>query len=164
MSIAADQGLEHIIEAANPLLGTSRFLTLFLPESWDLAAGVSGPEVNASHLRHGLRWVANGDFWYIVYHTQYGWAMELHGSARPLNGRRDRPPGAEDATVSGHAAWVTWHTRRRGLPWRRHDVTFMTVNYECPQSERRISLEFSGWCPPEGFRQMLHALEWTRCH
>jgi hypothetical protein len=154
---------DHVIEAANPLLGSSRFLILRLPETWEIAAGVGRPEVIASHERGRTRWVANGDFWYVLYHTRLGWALEINGRIRPFSNRLETPTG-ERASVGGHPALVRWKTRRRGLPWQRHDVTFMTVEYECPNSERRVALEFSGWCPEQGFREVLRALALVECH
>ncbi|OGO71758.1 MAG: hypothetical protein A2Z37_00250 [Chloroflexi bacterium RBG_19FT_COMBO_62_14] len=155
--------IEHVLEAANPIIGTARFVSLRLGETWDLAQGVGHPEINASHERRSIRWVANGDFWYVLYDDERHWAMEFHGRFRPDALERTRP-GSGLVSVAGHAAEVLWSHRRRGLPWRRHDVTFMTVEYDCPQSERSIMLEFSGWCPEEGFREVLASLARLRCH
>lgn len=158
-----NETIEHVLEAANPIIGSARFLSLRLGESWDLAPGVGHPEINASHERRSTRWVANGDFWYVVYDHDRHWAMEFHGSFRPdLLGRQRS--GSELVSVAGHPAEVRWTNRRRGLPWRRHDVTYLTVEYDCPQSERSISLEFSGWCPEEGFREVLTGLAHLVCH
>jgi hypothetical protein len=155
--------IDHIIEAGNPVLGASRFLTLRLPETWDIASGVGRPEIVASHKRGTVRWVANGEFWYVVFQPERGWAMEINGRMRPGPSRRSIA-GGETTSVGGHAANVRWRKRRRGLPWRRHDVTFMTVDFECRPSERKIELEFSGWCPEEGFREVLKALHDAVCH
>lgn len=154
---------EHVLEAANPLIGSARFVSLHLGESWDVAPGVGHPEINASHERRSIRWVANGDFWYVLYDHERHWAMEFHGSFRPDLLQRQRS-SSELVSVAGHAAEVRWTTRRRGLPWQRHDVRYMTVEYDCPQSERRIRLEFSGWCPEEGFREVLTSLASMGCH
>jgi hypothetical protein len=155
--------IDHVIEAGNPLLGASRFLTLRLPETWEIASGVGRPEIIASHKRGRVRWVANGDFWYVIFHQQLGWALEINGRMRPNLNRRSATTG-ETASVGGHAATVRWQKRRRGLPWRRHDVTFMTVDFFCGPSERAIKLEFSGWCPEEGFREVLQGLHNAICH
>lgn len=155
--------LEHVIEAKNLVLGNARFLTLPLPDNWELAPGVAHPEVSASHTRGSVRWVAHGDFWYVVYHPERGWALEVYGRVRQGlrggDGRRE-----EVVSANGHPATVQWKARRRGPPWRRHDVTYMTVRFECPSSERAIALEFSGWCPEEGFREILKALYNLKCH
>lgn len=157
--------IEHRIFAQNLLLGESLFITLRLPEEWELAPGVSRPEVHATHERAHRRWVASGDAWYVVYHKGKRWAMEVAISSRPLNNRKKfPPPSAETAPVSTHTASVRWRTRRRGLPWRRHDVTFLTVEFACPETERALKIEFSGWCPPQGFEAMLTALAQSRCH
>ncbi len=155
--------VDHVIEAKNLVLGNSRFLTLRLPDPWDLAQGVGRPEVTASHIRNSVRWVANGDFWYVVYQRELGWAMEINGRMRPSSNRQGAA-GGEVASVGGHPAAVHWKVRRRGLLWRRHDVKYMTVVYDCPNSERSIQLEFSGWCPEEGFREVLAALSQVKCH
>lgn len=155
--------IEHVIEAGNPLLGASRFLTLRLPETWDIAPGVGRPEIIASHKRGQTRWVANGDFWYVVFQREKGWALEINGRMRPNPKAASNSPG-ETASVGGHMANVHWRKKRRGLPWRRHDVTYMTVEYICPHSERKVELEFSGWCPEEGFREVLQALNTAICH
>jgi hypothetical protein len=106
--------------------------------------------------------VANGDFWYVLFQPQRGWAMEVSGRLRPL-GRRV-PDTGEVVSAGGHPGRMRWKMGRRGPPWRRHDVRFVKVDFECIQSERRIMLEFSGWCPEEGFRQVLGALQQLKCH
>ncbi|MBI4772439.1 MAG: hypothetical protein HY784_18920 [Chloroflexi bacterium] len=155
--------VDHKIQASNVLLGESRFFTLRLPPEWTLAPGVSHPEITASHERRAVKWVAAGSFWYVLVDQERRRAMEFHGHLRPASGRPLRP-GAEGAAVGGHPAEVHWKTRRRGPPWRRHDVTFMTVECECPQSERRLKLELSGWCPEASFREILASLAHLRCH
>jgi hypothetical protein len=154
--------VEHVIEVKNLVLGNLRFLSLELPEGWEIAPGVSRPEVTAAHERRSVRWVANGDFWYVIYQRQAGWAMEVSCHLRPLG--RSAPTAGELHSIGGHTARVHWKTRRRGLPWQRHDVRFLKVELECVPSERRIALEFSGWCPEEGFRQVLQALRQLKCH
>lgn len=158
-----DGSIEHVFEAANPLMGSARFLTLRLGETWHVGRGVGHPEINASHERRSVRWVASGDFWYVLYDDDRGWAMEFHGTFRSIPSRRSKV-GSEVAAVAGHPAHVEWRHRRRGLPWQRHDVHYMIVEYECPQSERSVRLEFSGWCPEEGFREILGSLTNLGCH
>jgi hypothetical protein len=159
----SDETVEHVLEAANPIMGSARFLALRLSESWDVGRGVGHPEINASHERGSMRWVASGDFWYVLYDNERGWAMEFHGSFRPIQNHKPRLPG-EIASVAGHPAEVEWRHRRRGLPWQRHDVHYMIVAFDCPQSERSVRLEFSGWCPEEGFREILRSLATVKCH
>jgi hypothetical protein len=115
------------------------------------------------HERQHKNWVATGAAWYVVYHSEKGWAMELATRIRPL-GKTPQEVNGEPLSVAGHPAQVSWKTKRRGLPWNRHDVEFMTVDFDCPLSERHLQLEFSGWCPPEGFREILRALSRLRCH
>jgi hypothetical protein len=158
-----DGTIEHVLEVANPLMGSARFVTLRLRDTWEVGRGVGHPEISASHERRSVRWVANGDFWYVLFDQDRQWAMEFHGHFRPDTLARPRS-GSELASVAGHAAEVRWNHRKRGLPWQRHDVTFMTVEYDCPQSERSIRLEFSGWCPEEGFREILRSLTKLGCH
>ncbi len=152
----------HTIAIGNSIFGNARLIELGLPPGWELAPGVSRPEIIAAHERRGLLWVAAGDAWYVVYRPEEGWALELAIRTRAA----PSPPPAAPAeyAVHGHPATLSWKTRRRGLPWNRHDVTFMTLEFTCPHTERRISLEFSGWCPPEGFQQMLEAAQRWRCH
>lgn len=152
----------HTITIGNAIFGKARLLDIGLPAGWELAPGVSRPEVMATHERRGVLWVVAGNAWYVVYRPDEGWALEvaIHTRFAP-----PPPPGlASEHIVHGHPATLQWKTRRRGLPWNRHDVTFMTLDFTCPHTERRISLEFSGWCPPEGFRQMLEAARRWRCH
>jgi hypothetical protein len=155
--------IKHVLEASNPLMGEARFVTLQLGETWDLGRGVGHPEINASHERGSVRWVANGDFWYVLYDHDRGWAMEFHGAFRPIQARKPKA-SLDVASVAGHAAQVEWRHRRRGLPWQRHDVHYLIVDYDCPQSERSVRLEFSGWCPDEGFREILGSLTNLGCH
>jgi hypothetical protein len=154
---------KHVIEAGNPLMGSARFFSLSLPSEWKLAAGVGRPEVNASQLEGELRWVANGSFWYVLHHPVAKWALEFHCHIRPVRTSRMEPNG-DHVIVGSHEAIARWETRRRGLPWQRHDVHFLTVDFTCPQSSRSIRLQFSGWCPKEGFQQILEALQNVQCH
>jgi hypothetical protein len=152
----------HEIFASNLILGESMFVGLKLPPTWKLAPGVSRPEIAAAHDRRNRKWVAAGDAWYVVHDEERKWVMELAIRIRALP--RGQNGQGEIASAGGHAARVDWKDRRRGLPWQRHSVTFMTVTYVCPISEREIRLEFSGWCPLEGFREMLASLEHLVCH
>lgn len=153
----------HEIYASNFLMGESLICGLRLPPAWQLAPGVSRPEVVATHVRRDQKWVASGDAWYVVHDGERRWAMELAIRVRPIVGfRRDQT--GQGVFVAGHPAQTLLKTRRRGLPWRRHDVTFMTVVFDCPHTERRFRLEFSGWCPRQGFEEMLAALRHFRCH
>jgi len=154
--------VEHVIEAKNIVFGNLRFLALELPEHWEIAPGVGRPEINATHERHSVRWVANGDFWYVLFQRQRGWAMEVSGRMRPLG--RSVPAVGEVVSVGGHPARAQWKTRRRGLPWRRHEVRFLKVDFECVPSERKMTLVFSGWCPEQGFREVLQSLAQLKCH
>lgn len=159
----------HDIYAGNNLFGEAMLLRLALPDSWELAPGVSRPEVSATHERRNQAWVVSGRAWYVIYQTEKRWALELAlylHPARPQagGGRQSGGQSSELTAIAGHPAQVGWKTRRRGLPWNRHDVTFLTVRYTCPLSERRIELELSGWCPRPGFEEVLQALQHLRCH
>lgn len=162
--VLIDNLVTHEIFAGNLVLGPSKLIDLNLPDRWQLAPGVSRPEVNAvNRPDEDLAWVVNGNAWYVVYETEEGWALELALNIRPGNEASFQPAG-EPFSISGHPAEVSWKVRRRGLPWRRHDVTFMTVAFSCPQTERKFKLEFSGWCPAEGFTAIRDALRTMRCH
>lgn len=155
--------VSHDLYAGNSLLGEALFFRLNLPKHWELAAGVSRPEVSATHERKHKTWVVHGDAWYVIYDQERGWAMELAARVRG-QGRRASHRQAEVLAVSGHAARAHWKTNRRGLPWKRHDVTYMTITFDCPYTERRVELEFSGWCPPRGFEEMREAARYLICH
>ncbi len=153
--------IAHDIQVTNLLLGEARLIRLMLPATWDIDRGLAPPDLHARHTRQGVAWVASGEAWYVLYHKTHGWALELHIRVFPT----EKPAeGGETLQIGQHTATIQWRTRRRGLPWRRHDVTFMTVSWYCPETERHISLEFSGWCPPEGFEQIKTALARLRCH
>ena len=155
--------VRHDLFAGNSLLGEAFYLRLNLPEHWQLAAGVSRPEVAATHQRKNKIWVAHGDAWYVIYDEQRHWAMELAVHVRGMRKRNIKQP-SDSIAVAGHTASVAWKTTRRGLPWNRHDVTFMTVGFECPSTDRRLELEFSGWCPRLGFEEMREAARNLNCH
>ncbi len=155
--------VSHKIFAENLLLGESLFLTLKLPPHWELAPGVSRPEIHATHERRSRKWVASGEAWYVIYETERGWALELAISTRPLRNTHREIKG-ETVNIGGHTAPLRWKEKRRGLPWQRHTVTFMIVEFECPASERQIKLELSGWCPDEGFQEVLRSLKKLTCH
>lgn len=155
--------VNHDIYASNPLLGDSLFLTLNLPPQWQLGPGVSRPDIAASHERRHKIWVANGSGWYVIYDKERRWALELAIHIGDLQ-KNSNGVSNDLLSINGHPAKLSWKTKRRGLPWQRHDVTFMTVEYDCPLSERHVTLEFSGWCPREGFDEVLEAARAARCH
>ncbi|UCH61419.1 MAG: hypothetical protein JSV61_08025 [Anaerolineales bacterium] len=134
-----------------------------MPPNWQLAPGVSRPDISASHLRRDKNWVANGSGWYVIYDGDRRWALELAIHIR-LFSNNPIPHTSDTHWVNGHTANLAWKTKRRGLPWKRHDVTFMILDFVCQYSERRIQLEFSGWCPQEGFAEILESMRHLRCH
>jgi hypothetical protein len=119
--------------------------------------------VAAIHERKYKSWVANGNAWYVVYDQDRGWALELAARIRGMSRRKIDQP-ADSLIVAGHPAGVTWKTTRRGLPWKRHEVTFMTIELECSITERRLEFEFSGWCPKQGFDEIREAVQFLKCH
>ncbi|MEJ2263412.1 MAG: hypothetical protein P8X95_08200 [Anaerolineales bacterium] len=150
-------------------MGRSLLFILNLPNSWHLAPGVSHPEVNAVARRNeDDRVVVNGNAWYVIYEGERGWALEFTARIRPLSRNDLVTPvdtaDGEPVSISAHPARVSWKTKRRGLPWQRHDVRYMTVSFNCQHTERRLNLEFSGWCPQEGFEEILRALRFLKCH
>lgn len=150
-------------------MGRSLLFDLNLPPHWHLAPGVSRPEVNAIFRRNDEeKFVVSGNAWYVVYDGNRGWALEFAAQIRPLannkvNAPMDTPKG-EVISVANHPAEISWKVRRRGLPWQRHDVKYMTVSFKCHHTERRLCLEFSGWCPQEGFEEILKSLRFLKCH
>jgi hypothetical protein len=133
-----------------------------MPETWDIAPGVGRPEIISAHTRGDHKWVASGKAWYVVYHRQLGWAMELMLSCGPLR-KRWKPQEEEMVEVYGHLASVRrWH-RRRGV-FRPKTIDFVKVAYNCEQSDRFMQLELSGRCPPDGFEEMLRLVTNWWCH
>jgi hypothetical protein len=159
--LAADL-IHHEIVAGNILLGRSTFLALALPKTWDISMGAGHPEITASHERNGRRWVATGDAWYILHDEGRRWAMEMRLTARPTR-RAPREIGVPDITISGHPAEVKWQQRQRGLI-KRWLVTYVTVAFYCPRTERQLKLEFSGRVPNDAFQEIVEASRYIRCH
>jgi hypothetical protein len=161
--VATDPLIRHDIDVGNIVYGTARFITLWLPQSWDIAPGVGRPEVVAAHDRQQRKWIASGQAWYVVFHRQQGWAMEL--LLESSHRRRDAAgaAGQEVIHVQGHPAVVRRWQRRRGL-FRPRTITFVEVQFNCEQSDRHLRLELSGRCPPEGFEEMLAVVPEWRCH
>ena len=155
--------VKHEIFAQNLILGESLFLILKLPPHWQLGPGLSHPEIHATHERRGRKWVATGSAWYVVYDGERNWAMELAISTRPARNKFSENP-VEAVSISGHVARLQRKEKRRGLPWQRHTVKYMIVDFECLHSEREIKLELSGWCPEEGFQEVLQAITQLQCH
>jgi hypothetical protein len=159
-----DRLVRHDIAIRNILYGQAHFITLRLPESWDIAPGVSHPEIAATHERHNRRLVACGRAWYVLYHRERGWAVELLLESSPQRQRKLKSPeGGETLEVHGHPAQVRRWQRRRGL-FRPKTISFVEVTYNCEQSDRRIRLELSGRCPPEGFEEVLRLVPEWWCH
>lgn len=156
------QLVRHDISVSNIIYGSAHFLTLRLPEVWEIAPGVGHPEVIAAHDRNQRKWVASGKAWYVVYHRESGWAMELmleSGAQR----KQLRPASNEVIAVQGHTAHVRRWQRRRGL-FRPKQITYVEAQFNCPQSDRCLRLELSGRCPPEGFEEMLNLFSEWWCH
>lgn len=160
-SAGAGKLARHDIDVGNIVYGSARFMTLRLPETWDLAPGVGRPEIIAAHDRHQRKWIASGQAWYVLYHRQLGWAMELMLTARALK-KQLRETG-ETTSIHGHAAFIRRWQRRRGL-FRPKTISFVEVQFNCPQSDRFLSVELSGRCPLEGFDQMVGLLAEWWCH
>lgn len=158
-----DELVNYDVYADNLILGKSLLFTLHLPKQWHLGRGVSHPEIIASHERRNRKWVASGNAWYVVYDSDRRWALEMAATIRPIPANYKTPTG-EPVSIGTHPAHLWWKEKRRGLPWQRHTVTFMTLDFDCFPSDRHIRLEFSGWCPPDGFQEILTALRKFRCH
>ena len=154
----------HEIRLRNLIFGTTRLLRLTLPAGWELDKGLAPPEVSAAHERQGQRWAATARAWYVVYHPELRWAAELAIRIAPSAPKRAQDEEAQPLEVNGHPATVRVHQKRRGLPWRRHTVTFLTIAWTCPHTERYIELEYSGWCPEEGFAALRAAAAQIGCH
>lgn len=154
--------VRHDIAVGNAIYGSASLMTLRLPEQWSIAPGVGRPEVAAAHDRAGQKWIAVGRAWYVLYHVELGWAMELLVDSGSLPRRRP-PREAAPFEVHGHAATVRRWQRQRGV-FHRKTITFVAVRFDCEETERRLTLELSGHCPPEGFEQVLASIpEWV-CH
>lgn len=158
-----DSKLErHDIAIGNILYGAAQFITLRLPEEWDIAPGVGRPEISATHERHERRWVACGKAWYVIYHQETGWAMELLVESGPQRALKE-PKNGEMISVHNHDAHVRRWQRRRGI-LRPKMITFVEITYNCEQSDRRIRLELSGRCPAEGFQEIMQYVPKWWCH
>lgn len=164
MASEASLLIRHDIDVSNFLYGTAHFITLHLSPEWEIARGVGQPEVTAAHDRGQQKWVAGGRAWYVLYHKQSGWAMELCLESKPARKQnRGQPGSSHELTVHGHPASIRrWH-RRRGV-FRPKEITFVEVTFDCEHSDRSIRLELSGRCPPEGFDEMLAMVSKWQCH
>ena len=80
-----------------------------------------------------------------------------------LPGRSGRAAATPELTVAGHPARVTWQRRKRGF-FKRWLVTYVIVEFQCPQTERQLKLEFSGRVADEAFQEMIEAAKYVRCH
>ena len=154
--------IHHEIATANPLFGAATFLSLALPKTWDISIGAGRPEITGSTQHNGQRWVATGDAWYILHNPGRRWAMEVRLTAK-LPGRNRREIAVPGLTVAGHPARVAWQQRRRGFI-KRWPVTYVTVQFHCPHTERQLRVEFSGRLPDEAFQELVEAARYIRCH
>lgn len=154
--------VQHRIAINNVFVGVSDFLSLALPPGWEITLGAGPPEVTASHQRNGRRWVATGDAWYILHNPAHRRAMEMRLTAR-LPGRSPLQASGPEITVAGHPARVTWKRRKRGFI-KRWEVTYVTVEFVCPRTERRLKLEFSGRTSDTVFQEVVDAIQFLRCH
>lgn len=154
--------VHHEIVANNILLGASTFLSLALPQTWDISMGAGRPEITASREHNGQRWVATGDAWYILHDPDRRWAMEIRLTAK-LPKRSREAISVSEITVAGHPASIIWNQRKRGLI-KRWSVTYVTVEFYCPRTERELKMEFSGRVPDEAFQEVVEATRYARCH
>lgn len=161
--MVSDALIRHDIDVGNILYGTARFITLCLPANWDLAPGVGRPEVVAAHDRMQRKWIASGQAWYVIFHRERHWAMELLLESSHRQREMYATAGEDMLQVQGHAAIVRRWQRKRGL-FRPRLITFVEVRFNCEQSDRHLRLELSGRCPPEGFDEMLATVPEWRCH
>jgi hypothetical protein len=154
--------IQHEIAANNIFIGPSTFLSLALPQTWNITLGAGRPEVTGSREHSGRRWVATGDAWYVLHDQSRRWAMEVRLTAKllPNSPPKNFPP---DMTIAGHPACVVWTQRKRGFI-KRWLVTYVTVEFCCPHTDRLLRLEFSGSAPEEAFREIVEAVRYTRCH
>lgn len=155
--------VRHDIAAGNVLYGDAHLITLRLPETWDIAPGVGRPEVVAAHTRHNRRWIVSGRAWYVLYHRQLGWALELFVESSVPRKQRQQPEDGSAVEMHGHPATMRRWERQRGV-FRPKTITFVEVTYTCEQSDRFMRLELSGRCPPEGFEELLSLLPEWECH
>jgi hypothetical protein len=162
-AMPAPELVRHDIAVSNVLYGGANFMTLRLPETWDIAPGVGRPEIVAVHDRGGRKWIASGQAWYVLYHRELGWAMELMLESSALKRRLGPPDSGETLDIHSHRARVRRWQRKRGL-FRPKMITFVEVGFNCEQSERYMRYELSGRCPPEGFEQMLGFMREWWCH
>ena len=163
MEATNNELVSHDIYASNLLIGRSLLFSLRLSPDWQLASGVGRPEVVAIQEYSGQKWVVSGDAWYVLYQNEKQWALELAIKIRTIPAAHKNVTG-ETVAVNTHPGYLSWKQKRRGLPWNRHTVTFMNVIFNCQNTERQINLEFSGWCPSEGFEEILQALKHLGCH
>ena len=162
VSLDSNKLVRHDIAVTNILYGGAHFITLRLPETWDIAPGVGRPEIVATHMRHERRWIVSGKAWYVLYHRELGWAMELMLESRPVQ-RSLSLEGVENLAVHGHVAAVRRWQRKRGVIHPK-TITFVEFTFNCEETERWLRLELSGRCPPEGFQEMLPLVSGWWCH
>jgi len=154
--------VHHEISTGNPLFGAATFLSLALPKTWEISIGAGRPEITGSTQHNGQRWVATGDAWYVLHDPGRRWAMEIRLTVK-LPGRKRQEIATPDLIVAGHPASITWQQRRRGFI-KRWPVTYVTVEFHCPHTERQLRVEFSGRAPDEAFQEMVDAAKHIRCH
>jgi len=153
--------IRHDIDVGNVLYGSAHFITLELAPEWEIAPGVGRPEIVAAHKRGQRVWIVTGKAWYVLYHKQLGWAVELHLEAKPQ--RKQSLIDSSELTVNGHPASVRRWQRQRGI-FHPKTIAFAEVAFDCEHSERRLRLELSGRCPPEGFEAIMAMIPAWRCH
>ena len=154
--------VRHDIAVGNILYGHAQFITLRLTDQWDIAPGVGRPEVDATHDRCNRKWIATGKAWYVLFHRELGWAMELMLESR-VQGKLNPTDDTEQITVNGHPALVRRRQRKRGV-LRRKIITCIEVIFNCEVSDRQLRIELSGRCPPEGFQQVMETIPKWWCH
>ncbi len=174
---------EQLLAANNLLIGTTNILLVGVPDTWRVARGHSGPEVERWSEYRTRRWMTlgQGPYRLVDPHPEQPALVraevELFITARP----------GEDATVAkhrltttgesgvmdlaGHEAHYTYGTVKRGF-LRSSEVPALHLAWTCAETSRHLTVEYSAsfqngnvMATTDDLSQLLQALtQAIRCH
>jgi len=144
---------EQLLAANNLLIGTTNLLLIGVPDTWCVAQGHAGPEVERWTQYRDRRWMTLGQAPYRLVdpHPQTPSLVRAEvellvvarpAEAAPSDGRLLHPGEAGEVELAGHQAHFTYGSVMRGF-LRGREVPALQVAWTCPRTCRHILLEYS---------------------
>ena len=164
----ASNQTEHVISANNILFGSTRFLTLALPDGWRITRSYLPPDVH-SNVRHGdLLWVEAGQTDQIVYHPLRKIALDLtivmkRGKREGLKTKGVEVHSQGSLMINGHEA--SYYVGEVGVGFLKKKLArTLCLSFHCSELGRTIMISFTGACQEAALLEIFESLSGLKCH